>query len=86
MSLLYILFIGAVSGWLAGLFVRNPNSSLIQDIIIGVVGSFIGGWVLEKLNISLHIDSPTVNLIVTSVIGAVVLLVVANLVRSSGRK
>lgn len=82
MDLLYILIIGAVSGWLAGLFVKGYSGGLIQDIIVGIVGSFIGGWVLGKLGISIRVGSPTVNLIIVSVIGAVVLLAVAGLFRN----
>lgn len=81
MDLLYILVIGALSGWLAGLLVSGSSGGLLQDIIVGIAGAFIGGWLLAKLGVSLRIGSATINLIVTSVIGAVVLLFVAGLFR-----
>lgn len=81
MDLLYILVIGALSGWLAGLLVSGSRGGLLQDIIVGIAGAFIGGWLLAKLGVSLRIGSATINLIVTSVIGAVVLLFVAGLFR-----
>lgn len=81
MDLLYILIIGAVSGWLAGLAMKGYSNGLISDIILGVVGSFVGGWLLGKLGIHVNLGNPTVNLIVTSVVGAVVVLFVAGLIR-----
>jgi uncharacterized membrane protein YeaQ/YmgE (transglycosylase-associated protein family) len=81
MDLLYILVIGALSGWLAGLLVSGSSGGLLQDIIVGIAGAFIGGWLLAKLGVSLRIGSATINLMVTSVIGAVVLLFVAGLFR-----
>ena len=79
MDLLYILIIGAVSGWLAGLLMKGSSNGLLWDIILGIVGSFIGGWLLAKLGVRLGIDNPTVSLIVTSVIGAAVVLLIAGL-------
>lgn len=81
MDLLYVLIIGAVSGWLAGLLMKGYSNGLLWDIVLGIVGSFVGGWLLGKLGVNLNLGSHTVNLIVTSVIGAVVVLFVAGLIR-----
>lgn len=78
MDLLYVILIGAVSGWLASILMNSSNG-LLWDIILGIVGSFVGGWLLGKLGVHINLGSHTVNLIVTSVIGAVVLLFVARL-------
>jgi len=78
MDLLYVILIGAVSGWLASILMSSSNG-LLWDIILGIVGSFVGGWLLGKLGVHINLGSHTVNLIVTSVIGAVVLLFVARL-------
>lgn len=81
MDLLYIIVIGAVAGWLAGLIWKGGGSGLLWNIILGIVGSFVGGWLLAKLGVAIKIGSPTVNLIITSVIGAIVVLFIAGLVR-----
>lgn len=81
MTIIYILLIGAVSGWLAGQIMKGGGFGLLWNIILGIVGSFVGGWVLGLLNISLNVGSATVNTIIQSVIGAVVLLFVAGLFR-----
>ncbi|MCB0610242.1 MAG: GlsB/YeaQ/YmgE family stress response membrane protein [Lewinellaceae bacterium] len=79
MDLLYILVIGAVAGWLAGQIWKGFGFGIIGNIIIGIVGSFVGGWLLAKLGVHINLGSPTVNLIVTSVIGAVVILFIGSL-------
>lgn len=79
MELLYILVIGAIAGWLAGLIMKGGGFGLITNIILGIVGSFVGGWLLGKLGVSLSMGSPTVSMIITAVIGAVVVLFVAGL-------
>jgi uncharacterized membrane protein YeaQ/YmgE (transglycosylase-associated protein family) len=81
MSLIYILIIGAVSGWLAGQIMKGGGFGLLWNIILGIVGSFVGDWLFGVLNISLNVGSATVNTIIQSVIGAVVLLFVAGLLR-----
>jgi uncharacterized membrane protein YeaQ/YmgE (transglycosylase-associated protein family) len=81
MDLLYILIIGAVSGWLAGLLTKGGGNGLLWDIILGVVGSFVGGWLLSKLGVHVRLGSPMINLIVTSVVGAVVVLFIGGLLR-----
>jgi uncharacterized membrane protein YeaQ/YmgE (transglycosylase-associated protein family) len=78
MDLIYILLIGAVSGWLAGQLFKGSGNGLLMNIILGILGSFVGGWVLGKLNINLNLGSHLVNLISTSVIGAVVLLFIGS--------
>jgi uncharacterized membrane protein YeaQ/YmgE (transglycosylase-associated protein family) len=48
---LYWLFLGLVAGWLAGKIARGRGFGCITDIILGIIGSFIGGWVFVKLGI-----------------------------------
>lgn len=78
MTFIYILIIGTVSGWLVGLIMRGGGYGLLGNIIIGIVGSFIGGWLLGVLNISLNIGSATINTIIQSVIGSVTLMIAVN--------
>jgi uncharacterized membrane protein YeaQ/YmgE (transglycosylase-associated protein family) len=82
-SLIVILLVGIVAGWLAGLLVRGVGFGLIGDLVVGVVGAFIGDWLLPRLNI--HLGTGTVGLIVHATIGAVILLLIVRLVRGGGR-
>lgn len=77
-SLLIWLIIGGVVGWLAGLIMRD-NNSVIVNIIVGIVGSFLGGLILSRGDIN---NSPlTTGTFAVSLLGAVVLLGIVNLVR-----
>ena len=44
-QIIILIIIGAVAGWLGGLFIKNKLGSLVT-IIVGIVGSFLGGWLL----------------------------------------
>ncbi len=50
-SLLVILVVGLVAGWLAGQIVRGTGFGLIGDLIIGIIGAFIGDWLLPRIGI-----------------------------------
>ena len=82
-SLLIILFIGAVAGWLAGQIVQGTGFGLLGDIIIGIIGAFIASWLFPQLG--LHLGAGIVAEIVAATIGAVLLLVIMRLVRRRGR-
>jgi uncharacterized membrane protein YeaQ/YmgE (transglycosylase-associated protein family) len=82
-SLVLILVVGVVAGWLAGQLVRGTGFGLIGDLIIGVIGAFIGTWLLPRLNI--HIGSGIVGAIVSATIGAVLLLIILRVFRKRGK-
>jgi len=82
-SLLVILFVGLVAGWLAGQIVQGTGFGIVGDLLIGIVGAFIGSWLLPQLGI--HLGAGIISAIVNATIGAILLLVVARLVRGGGR-
>ena len=71
-SLLVIIVVGIVAGWLAGRVMAGGGFGLIGDLIVGLVGAFIGDWLLPRLGI--HLGVGIVALIINAFIGAVVLL------------
>jgi uncharacterized membrane protein YeaQ/YmgE (transglycosylase-associated protein family) len=82
-SLIVILFVGLVAGWLAGKIVRGAGFGIIGDILIGILGAFIASWLFPKLGI--HIGVGLVSEIIYSAIGAIILLLIVRLVRGGGR-
>jgi uncharacterized membrane protein YeaQ/YmgE (transglycosylase-associated protein family) len=82
-SLLVILVVGVVAGWLAGHIVRGTGFGLVADLCIGIVGALIGDWLLPKLGI--HLGTSIVSAIIGATIGAVLLLIVLRLVYRRGR-
>ena len=82
-SIIVILVVGLIAGWLAGRIVRGTGFGLIGDIVIGIIGAFIGDWLLPRLGI--HLGIGTISLIVNAAVGAIVLLLIIRLVAGGGR-
>jgi len=78
-SIIIMLIVGAIAGWLAGKIVRGFGFGLIWNIVIGIIGAFVGVWLLTKLGIVPF--SGFVGSIVNATIGAVVLLFIVGLIR-----
>jgi uncharacterized membrane protein YeaQ/YmgE (transglycosylase-associated protein family) len=78
-TLLIWLIVGAVAGWLAGVIVKGGGFGLIGDIVVGIIGAFVGGWLLPKLGV--HFGVGIVAIIASATIGAVVLLLLIRLIR-----
>ena len=83
-TLLVILLIGAIAGWLAGQIVQGTGFGLVADIALGIVGAFIGTWLLPQLGI--RVGTGIVTAIIAATIGAVVLLLILGVFgRGGGR-
>ncbi len=82
-SIIVILFVGLVAGWLAGKIVRGTGFGIIGDILIGIAGAFVSTLIFPRLG--LHLGGGLASEIIYSAIGAVILLLVVRLVRSGGR-
>jgi uncharacterized membrane protein YeaQ/YmgE (transglycosylase-associated protein family) len=82
-SLLIILLIGAIAGWLAGQIVQGTGFGLLGDIVIGIVGAFIASFLFPSLG--LQLGAGIVSEIIAATIGAVLLLAIVRLVRRGGR-
>jgi uncharacterized membrane protein YeaQ/YmgE (transglycosylase-associated protein family) len=78
-GLLIILVVGAIAGWLAGQIMRGTGFGLIWDIVIGLAGALLGGWLLPRLGIV--IGGGILAAIINATIGAVILLAIISLVR-----
>ena len=74
-NIIIALLIGAVSGWLASILM-GTKGGLIKNIILGVIGGFVGGAIFNLLELSINGYLGT---IVTSVVGACVVIFVAKL-------
>ncbi len=71
--------VGAVAGWLSGMIVKGRGFGLIGDIVVGIVGAFVGGWLLPRLGV--HLGVGLVPVIASATIGAVVLLLLVRIIR-----
>jgi uncharacterized membrane protein YeaQ/YmgE (transglycosylase-associated protein family) len=79
-GLIVTLVIGAIAGWLATRVLKSTGFGLIGDIIIGVIGSYIGTWLWGVLHLPL-VGGFWISAIVTATVGAIILLVLLRLIR-----
>jgi uncharacterized membrane protein YeaQ/YmgE (transglycosylase-associated protein family) len=77
-ELLIFLGIGLVAGWLASLVLGGGG--LVRNLIVGVIGAFVGGWLLSLANITLPIGNVLISQIITATIGAIVVILVARVI------
>lgn len=78
-SLIIFLIVGAVAGWLAGVIVKGYGFGLLGNIVVGVIGAFLGGFLLARFHV-LHVSGIAGELI-SATIGAVILLLLLRLIR-----
>ena len=78
MELVWFLIIGLIAGWLAGQFVKGGGYGLVGDLIVGVVGAFIGGFLFRVLGLAAY---RLIGNLVVATVGAVVLLVIIRAIK-----
>ena len=85
MTLLTWLIVGLVAGLLASFVMGGVGYGLIGDIVIGIVGAFIGGWLFSALGVASPIGG-LAGTILVAFIGAVVLLFILRMIRGGRRR
>jgi uncharacterized membrane protein YeaQ/YmgE (transglycosylase-associated protein family) len=70
------LLLGLVAGWLAGKIARGRGFGCITDIVLGLIGSFLGGWIFTKLGI---FGGGFLYSLAAATLGAVILVSIAHL-------
>jgi len=69
--MLWSLFIGIIAGWLAGTISRGGGFGIWGDLVVGVIGSFIGWFVFSMMGIATY---GIIGSIISSTVGAIILL------------
>jgi uncharacterized membrane protein YeaQ/YmgE (transglycosylase-associated protein family) len=83
-GLLAWIFLGLVAGWLAGKLSRGRGFGCLADIVLGLLGSVVGGWIFTKL----HIASPANSFLFSlaaATLGAVILVAIVHLFTGGSR-
>lgn len=78
-SILVILLVGIVAGFLAGKIVRGAGFGLIGDLVVGIAGAFVASWLFPRLG--LHIGVGILASIIYSMLGAIILLLIFRLIK-----
>lgn len=73
----WFLLIGAVIGWLAGLIVRGRGFGILGDIVVGIVGAMLGGWIARVMGLY---TGSSLGAFLVALAGAVVLVGLTRLV------
>ena len=83
MNFLIWLIVGGVVGWLASLVMRtDAQQGILLNIVVGIVGAFIGGWVISPMvGIATINEGISIGSILVSLVGAIILLAIVNLFR-----
>jgi len=79
-AIIVLLIVGAIAGWAAGQIVKGYGFGLVGNIVVGVIGAFIAGWLLPRLGIYIG-GGGLVSQVISAIIGAVILLFLLGLVR-----
>ncbi len=82
-SLIGWILIGLIAGWLAGKLARGRGYGCITDIVLGVIGSFIGGWLFLKLGI---FGGGFWYSLAAATVGAVILVSIVHLFVGAGQR
>lgn len=78
-SLIVLLLVGAVAGWLAGLIVAGRGAGILINMVIGVLGAVVAGFIFPA--VGLNFGGGLIAAIIHATLGAVILLVVIKLIR-----
>jgi uncharacterized membrane protein YeaQ/YmgE (transglycosylase-associated protein family) len=77
-ALIWFLLIGLAAGWLAGKIMKGRSMGLVNNLIVGVIGALLGGWLFGIIGLSAY---GRVGSLVTAVVGAVVLLYLVGIIK-----
>jgi len=78
-GLIWFLIIGLVAGWLAGTLMKGGGFGVIGDIVVGIIGAFLGGWLFGMLGVGT--GTGLLGSIVTATIGACLLIFLLRLIK-----
>ena len=83
MSIIAWIVLGLVAGWLAGMVMRGGGYGLVGDIVLGILGALIGGWVwglLSGQDVTLGFNLPS---LLIAVLGAIILIAISRALTGS---
>ena len=78
MQLIWFILIGIAAGWLAGQIMKGSSFGLGGDLVVGVIGALIGGFLLGALGIQAY---GLLGSLITATVGAIILIALLRLVK-----
>ena len=77
MSFLWWIIVGLIAGWATGKIMQGSGYGPLMDIVLGIVGAVIGGWIVASLGIG---GGGLIWTIIVAIIGAVILVWLVRLI------
>jgi len=84
MGILIWIIVGAIAGFVASKVLTGKGMGLLWDIVVGILGAFLGGWLAGLVGIPVATGTFSVSGLIAAFVGAVILLVVSRAVTSRG--
>lgn len=82
MDIIVWIIVGALAGWVASMIMKTDASmGALANIIVGIIGAFIGGWVVSLFGYQVNSGSLNIPSVLTAILGAVILLAIIKAVR-----
>ena len=82
MNIIVWIIVGAFAGWVASMIMKTDASmGALANIIVGIIGAFVGGWLVGLFGIDVTTAELSIESILTAILGAVVVLAIVNAVR-----
>jgi uncharacterized membrane protein YeaQ/YmgE (transglycosylase-associated protein family) len=80
MGIVAWIVVGLIAGWLAGLVMKGGGYGLVGDLVLGVIGAIVGGW-LGSTFLGLGVSGINIESIVVAAVGAIIVVFASRLVR-----
>jgi len=80
MDFLWFIIIGAVAGWLAGTLMKGGGFGLLGDIIVGILGGIVGGWIAREVGIG---GEGLIGHLLIATGGAIVLILLVRMIKKA---
>ena len=85
MGILIWIIVGAIAGFVASKVLSGKGMGLIWDIVVGILGAFLGGWLAGLAGIKVATGTFSVSGLLAAFVGAVILLIIFRAVTGRGR-
>ena len=78
---IYLALVGLVAGWAAGKIMKGSGYGLLMDLVLGVIGSIVGTWIMRLLGF--YTSGGLVPSIIVAILGAVVVVALVRLLKKA---
>lgn len=85
MSILAWLVVGVIAGFIASQLVNRGGGNLVFDLVLGVIGAFVGGWLFDTFGSGADVTGINLMSILVATVGAVVVLIIYHAITSRRR-